>query len=202
MTSLQEPSTPSAGLLESALSSFLTHSTPPASTLDHPALFHQLALQVQHNLQYQHDWIDLTVHTHSPLSPTRLLSRPLIAGVPPQRIYVHPDEQIELLTRKGDGEDGDGNEVDLKPERVWVLPTHLKEKWSLKRFAEVFDAIGRLPPESGSGLSAGSDQLTSLVDKSDEGERGVKRILLATVSDDSTVMYYIVHDGIVKPRQN
>lgn len=29
-----------------------------------------------------------------------------------------------------------------------------------------------------------------------------KRVLLATLDDDSTVVYYIVHDGIVKPRQN
>jgi len=26
--------------------------------------------------------------------------------------------------------------------------------------------------------------------------------LLATLTDDSTVVYYIMHDGIVKPRQN
>ena len=32
--------------------------------------------------------------------------------------------------------------------------------------------------------------------------RTTKRILLATVDDDSTVVYYIIHDGIVKPRQN
>ena len=74
----------------------------------------------------------------------------------------------------------------------WVLPTHLKEKWSLRRFAEVFDAVGERPPSGEEG---------------DEGEglekrRGGKRVLLATVSDDSTVVYYIVHDGIVKPRQN
>lgn len=29
-----------------------------------------------------------------------------------------------------------------------------------------------------------------------------KRVLLATVEEDSTVVYYVVHDGIVKPRQN
>lgn len=34
------------------------------------------------------------------------------------------------------------------------------------------------------------------------GERRQKRLLLATLHDDSTVVYYIMHDGIVKPRQN
>ena len=32
--------------------------------------------------------------------------------------------------------------------------------------------------------------------------RTTKRVLLATVDNDSTVVYYIIHDGIVKPRQN
>ncbi len=29
-----------------------------------------------------------------------------------------------------------------------------------------------------------------------------KRVLLATIQDDSTIVYYFIHDGIVKPRQN
>ena len=29
-----------------------------------------------------------------------------------------------------------------------------------------------------------------------------KRLLLAILDDDSTIVYYIVHDGLVKPRQN
>ena len=29
-----------------------------------------------------------------------------------------------------------------------------------------------------------------------------KRVLLAIVDDDSTIVYYIVHEGVVKPRQN
>jgi len=51
--------------------------------------------------------------------------------------------------------------------------------------AEVFDAM----PEGYWGVNA-------------KGEIRKKRLLLAVVSDDSTVVYYFVHDGIVKPRQN
>ena len=83
-------------------------------------------------------------------------------------------------------------EEDVPVEREWVLPTHLREKWSLRRFAEVFDAVAEKPPELDQG-----------VEEAGKGKRrGGKRVLLATVSDDSTVVYYIVHDGIVKPRQN
>lgn len=104
---------------------------------------------------------------------------------------MHPDQQVEEL-KAGVRDDGE-----VGREREWVLPTHLLEKWSLRRFAEVFDAVGEVP----------------VVDEGEEGEekgkeegkgkrRGGKRVLLATLGDDSTVVYYIVHDGIVKPRQN
>lgn len=94
----------------------------------------------------------------------------------------------------------------LAPQREWVLPSHLKEKWTLRRFGEAFDSISNVPREGeGEGLF------------DEEGEGGTeaelaepnkwrtdmpKRMLLATLDDDSTVVYYIVHDGIVKPRQN
>lgn len=81
---------------------------------------------------------------------------------------------------------------EVKAEREWVLPSHLREKWTLRRFGEVFDHIGIVPPDE--------------EDEKEEQEvnkwRTTKRVLLATVDDDSTLVYYIVHDGIVKPRQN
>ena len=111
---------------------------------------------------------------------------------------MHPDDQVEELKRGLDPTKGE-------PEREWVLPTHLAEKWSLRRFGEVFGAVGEEPPEEG-----GMEDVSR--DESEDGgagggpgrkkRRGGKRILLATLGDDSTVVYYIVHDGIVKPRQN
>lgn len=74
---------------------------------------------------------------------------------------------------------------------------------SLAKFAAVFDALGTVPPGGGEEEEGEGDA---------EGEKTVgwqwqgihrqKRILLATLHDDSTVVYYIMHDGIVKPRQN
>ncbi|KAL9120994.1 MAG: hypothetical protein Q9187_002447 [Circinaria calcarea] len=177
----------------SALTTFIHTSTPPSASLTHPLHYHHLASQVLHNLRYQHDWTSLQIHTHSPLSAhsETLLPRPLISGLPPHRIYIHPDEQIELLKKGAEG----GKEDEEKREREWVLPTHLKEKWCLRRFAEVFDAVGETPPD---GEQDENGREGAAVEK----RRGGKRVLLATVSDDSTVVYYIVHDGIVKPRQN
>lgn len=101
---------------------------------------------------------------------------------------MHPDQQVEELKAGIKDE-----EVDV--DREWVLPTHLLEKWSLRRFAEVFDAVGEEPPEDD---EREQDDARLMKGK----RRGGKRVLLATLGDDSTVVYYIVHDGIVKPRQN
>ncbi|KAI0910276.1 tRNA-splicing endonuclease subunit Sen15 [Ustulina deusta] len=136
----------------------------------------QLAATVLDNLRYQHDWTELRVLTHSPTN-SKPLMRPMVSGLPPRRLYVHPDDQIAMLKSSAIP---DGKIFDT-PEVEWVLPTHISEKWTLKAFAAVFDS---LPLQ----LSA-------------QPERP-KRIVLATIHSDSTIVYYILHDGIVKPRQN
>ena len=107
---------------------------------------------------------------------------------------------------------------EVESEREWVLPSHIREKWSLRRFGEVFDVIGVVPPgysgredrregegEVGGGAQEGTEDEQDEEDE-DEDEinpwRKTKRVVLATLDDDSTVVYYIVHNGIVKPRQN
>ena len=99
---------------------------------------------------------------------------------------MHPDQQVEELKAGVKDED-------VQVEREWVLPTHLQEKWSLRRFAEVFDGVQEEPSE---------DDERQRREEMKGKRRDGKRVLLATLSDDSTVVYYIVHDGIVKPRQN
>ncbi|KAK3706089.1 hypothetical protein LTR37_012916 [Vermiconidia calcicola] len=193
----------------SALQSFLG-STGSDSSQETQLL--QLALQIAHNLRYQHNWDDIRIHYDS---TTRIKSqppiRPLISGFPPQRLYVHPDEQIEVLQKQKD--EGKAGMPDLPREREWVLPSHLREKWSLRRFGEVFNAISTVPPqEDGEALFDDSKRAAHTKEGGDDSMEGAptnkwrisqpKRLLLATLDDDSTVVYYIVHDGIVKPRQN
>ena len=159
------------------------HHASAAKSSDHEPHLEALALQVQHNLQFQHDWKSVHVHRHSPLDASLKLPRPLVSGVPPDPIYVHPDEQIELIKAGIE-------EKDIPSRREWVLPTHLREKWTLRRFAEVFNRIDKIPPDPNGAV------------EESPYEKELKRVLLATVDDDSTITYYIVHDGIVKPRQN
>jgi len=168
-----------------------------SSTAVHLPHLQALAIQVKHNLEYQHSWSALHVHTHSPLT-LEPLSRPLVSGLPPQRIYIHPDEQVELLKeadrkRKANKTAGEnaGLQVKAEPEREWILPTRLNEKWTLRRLAEVFDAITSVPPA-----------LERVQESPENPWRTTKRVLLGTADSDSTIVYYIVHDGVVKPRQN
>ncbi|KAI0881903.1 tRNA-splicing endonuclease subunit Sen15 [Annulohypoxylon maeteangense] len=138
--------------------------------------FEHLAASVLDNLRYQHDWTELQILTHSPVDNSPL-PRPMVSGLPPRQLYLHPDDQIEMLKSNPDL----AGRIPGKPVVEWVLPTHLAEKWTLKAFASVFDSM---PPQP----SANADR--------------VKRVLLATMHDDSTIVYYFMHDGIVKPRQN
>ncbi|KAG4431058.1 hypothetical protein IFR05_013464 [Cadophora sp. M221] len=180
----------------SALNEVLQSSKATLTSSPHPAHLHNLATQVAHDLQYQHDWSGITIHTHSPLTNDPL-PRPVISGLPPKRAYTHPDEQVEILK----AEHKTGERIEQRPEREWVLPTHLQEKMSVGKFAAVFDALGTVPP-GGEDEGEGDAEGEKTVGWQWQGIHRQKRILLATLHDDSTVVYYIMHDGIVKPRQN
>ena len=148
----------------------------------YPDHLNHLTKQVLHNLQYQHRWIDLEIHASAPGSG-RPFPRPLISGLPPKRLYMHPDEQADLLKKQSrhqnasssaikGGRDGQANPLEA-PVTEWVLPTHLREKWTLRQFAEVFN---------------------SMDEKTASGEPpwdAHKRVVLATLQDDSTIVYYV-----------
>ena len=175
----------------SALEDVLENSKSTLQDSPHPTHLHHLASSVAHDLQYQHDWNSLTIHTHSPLTGLQL-PRPIVSGLPPRRAYIHPDEQAEILKAEHDS----GAYIKQCVEPEWVLPTHLLEKWSLANFAAVFDALETVPP------SENDVEEENGVGQKWQGKNRQKRLLLATLHDDSTIVYYIMHDGIVKPRQN
>ncbi|OKL60528.1 hypothetical protein UA08_04201 [Talaromyces atroroseus] len=185
-----------------------------------------LTTQVFHNLQHQHLWTSLETH-HPQNNQTALLQEqqnqevaasvsglpvPLISGIPPHRMYTHPDEQLYLLEiglREGD----------LPSERLWVLPTTQGQSWSLQKLSAVFDALPSPSFSSLSGSEATRDdnkdkdreaKLTQYFERrrraDERNEWGGKRLILAMVDrlvgGDGTVVYYVVHDGHVKPRQN
>ncbi|KAK6456277.1 tRNA-splicing endonuclease subunit Sen15 [Scheffersomyces xylosifermentans] len=72
----------------------------------------------------------------------------------------------------------DSNDEEDQPE--WVIPRSLvsNSSISVKEINEWFTGIAILE------------------------EKRPKRITIGIVNDDGTVVYYFIHDGIVKPRQN
>jgi len=227
-STLGDPGVDTSGLHKFIAANKLPESSP------HTPHAHRLALQVAHNLRFQQGWTGIRLHYQPCLYATaKVLPRPVISGIPPKRLYVHPDEQIELLQRQRD--QGKAGWPEVAAEREWVVSTQLREAWTLRRFAEVFDALAAVPPEDEGGKIdfeaklRRSHSIDGKVKVEDEGSpeglrplgRAVsvdreipqaaqnpwrtgqpKRMLLATLDDDSTVVYYVVHDGLVKPRQN
>ncbi|KAL7924976.1 tRNA-splicing endonuclease subunit Sen15 [Trichoderma austrokoningii] len=126
-----------------------------------------VASAVFQNLQDQHQWASLEILSIPGLP------RPMIRGLPPRLLYLHPDDQISALAY----EKSAGTRAQHDAEFEWVLAVHLSEKWTLSNFAAVIDALP-------------------------DARKGAKRIVLAALHNDSTVVYYIVQEGMIKPRQN
>ncbi|KAK6335674.1 hypothetical protein TWF696_002440 [Orbilia brochopaga] len=146
---------------------------------DHEPHLLNLRSVVRSNLQYQHYWTDLTlldtladIHSNDDGDNAQLenLPWPMIYGRPPDQLY-DPEHAASNAS---------GTNPKPTPELEYVLPVHLDEKFTLRKWAAVFDALP----------------------KPCEDADSKKRIVVAVVSGDSTVVYYIMHDGIVKPRQN
>ncbi|EAL88254.1 hypothetical protein KXW98_001337 [Aspergillus fumigatus] len=210
------PQAPEPSALTTLLTSTSSSSNPLSAT----------AIQVLHNLQHQHLWTSLQIHdlqiSNSSVSPSstststdKLSSSPsyLISGIPPHRIYTHPDEQLFMLER-GLRED------DIELERMFVIPTAHGQSWSLRKMAAVFDALPEDEDESNAqslddAKASGNNaekaaKLTEYYEYRRKArvtkEWGGKRLLLAMVDrsmgGDGTMVYYVVQEGAVKPRQN
>ncbi|KAL4741843.1 hypothetical protein BDV11DRAFT_47823 [Aspergillus similis] len=174
--------------------------------------------QVLHNLQHQHLWTSIQIHQMATKFPITLIS-----GIPPHRVYTHPDEQLYMVERGL-------REEDVELDRMFVVPTVQGQSWSLEKMAAVFDALPD-PAEEEGVTAAGIDTKAEAEEKAsrDEngaadkaaklaeyydyrakarrtGEWGSKRLLLAMIDKgtggEGTVVYYVVQEGAVKPRQN
>ncbi|KAJ5084617.1 hypothetical protein NUU61_009196 [Penicillium alfredii] len=223
MPSTQEdPAPPKLSSLSQLISAASASENPLAAT----------TIQILHNLRHQHLWTslqihDLPAHINTPKAPgtiphgspldsttqknNNILPTSLISGIPPHRVYTHPDEQLYML-EKGLHDD------DLRQERLFVIPTAQGQPWSLHRMAAVFDSLAEIRvtddgAESRTEQSVDPDKASKLAEyyyKKEQvratGEWGGKRLLLAMVDrglgGEGTVVYYVVQEGEVKPRQN
>ncbi|KAI9931851.1 hypothetical protein ASPWEDRAFT_375062 [Aspergillus wentii DTO 134E9] len=191
----------------SALTNLISASSVPGHPLS------ATTTQILHNLQHQHLWTALHIHDiqlpTDPSSPEDQQSKSgfLISGIPPHRVYTHPDEQLYMLERGL-------RDADIELERMFVLPTVQGQSWSLRKMAAVFDSLPEGEEEPSSyEVSDKEDKAAKLQEYYEyrtkaraTKEWGSKRLLLAMVDKgmggDGTVVYYVVQEGAVKPRQN
>lgn len=210
MTTAQSIPTPEPSALTNLVSS-----TTSSSSTDTPLAATPTTHQVLHNLQHQHLWTSLEIHTLPIEFPVALIS-----GIPPHRVYTHPDEQLYMVERGL-------REEDVELERMFVVPTVQAQSWSLEMMAAVFDSLPDIGTEigeddevdaknevgeetNGAGDREKAGRLADYYGRRAQarrsGEWGGKRLLLAMIDKgmggEGTVVYYIVQEGTVKPRQN
>ncbi|KAJ9609430.1 hypothetical protein H2200_005757 [Cladophialophora chaetospira] len=138
-------------------------------------------------------------------------SIPLISGLPPQHSYIHPDLQTHLIKHKI-------KETEIPVQRDFVLPLALGEKWTLSRFCTVFDSLSereavrvQRPGNEANVRGQGNGSARANGRASGQGSsyehKDQKRVLLGMranegMGGDGTIVYYIMQEGEVKPRQN
>lgn len=76
-----------------------------------------------------------------------------------------------------------------------IPPNHLVEH-------DLDNQVEWVVPQTMDTPSVSMDTIGEWFDKVAEHSNRPKRITMAIVNDDGTIVYYFVHDGVIKPRQN
>ncbi|OUM51274.1 hypothetical protein BVG19_g366 [[Candida] boidinii] len=135
---------------------------------------------VELNLTYHLLWSEIdTVSIEFKTNDDKLHKIGLIYGKPPKQLnptIPYKKENAETETGTGEDKNQDKNH-DLKE---WVLPILKSTQLTIEKIDLIFDNIKS---------------------KSDLNQRP-KRILLGIIDEDSSIVYYTIHDGVTKPRQS
>ncbi|ODQ65795.1 hypothetical protein NADFUDRAFT_51073 [Nadsonia fulvescens var. elongata DSM 6958] len=155
-----------------------------------------LAIQVKTNLIYHHLWSNFTeykiqkeITSAESKSPTIGSSKGtqneesnlliVLRGQPPNSL--DPKEEVQNNSHNV----SEGPE-DMPVPYEWILPAKTEDKWSVKQWDEIFEKIDRL----------------SVINETNGEHKRVERVLMAMVTNDSTIVYYFINKGIKKPRKN
>ncbi|KAK5055106.1 hypothetical protein LTR84_012854 [Exophiala bonariae] len=157
----------------------------------------------------------IPILNHEALSSSNVVQ--LISGLPPRHSYIHPDLQLHLVKHSIP-------EASLPVQREFVLPLSTADPWTLRRFCAVFDALSERatvvvnadhspgPPPAVAGVGGGAaTRVNGTANRARpiplHEHKDQKRVLLGMRAregrgGDGTVVYYIMQEGEVKPRQN
>ncbi|KAK9457355.1 Sen15 protein-domain-containing protein [Dipodascopsis uninucleata] len=131
-----------------------------------------IANKVKLNLDLHHLWTELELHQF-----------PVVDDEKSSDAFPYLDNgEIVLITGRPPDKlystDSKDPNDDSKILTEWILPARKESNWSLRKWAVIFKTI---------------EVYTGVI---------VNRILMALYTEDSTVVYYFVHKGLIKPRKN
>ncbi|KAI5961533.1 SEN15 [Candida theae] len=160
--------------------------------------------QVRLNLIHYNLWTQVDVHNDY-----------ILSGLPPAKLVsTDADAKREwvVCTRLNEQDKLSVKEINSWFEEIKSFTKESKEEKSVKlnttsdtnehndQQPSTFSKVPSTETKSLSGNN--SDSIWKPVDKTMNGKGRVDRITIALINDDGTIVYYFIHDGITKPRQN
>lgn len=174
--------------------------------------------QVRLNLVHYNLWTQVEVHNNyilSGLPPTKLVS----TDSDSKREWIvckRLNEQSKLKVKEinswfeeikqftNGNEEKRGNEFKLDvPSEAHLQSQDTTENSKKAETEDVSSSSTHIEPASTDDSKPHPpNSLWKPIDKTMNGKGRVDRITIALINDDGTIVYYFIHDGITKPRQN
>lgn len=174
--------------------------------------------QVRLNLVHYNLWTQVEVHNNyilSGLPPTKLVS----TDPDSKREWIvckRLNEQSKLKVKEinswfeeikqftNGNEEKRGNEFKLDvPSEAHLQSQDTTENSKQAETEDVSSSSTHTGPAStGDSKPHPPNSIWKPIDKTMNGKGRVDRITIALINDDGTIVYYFIHDGITKPRQN
>ena len=187
------------------MTSQTTTTSSSSSTIKQSPFETSILDQVRLNLIHYNYWNNVTVYKHDDLE--------FLSGYPPEplipsdNINITPatpilkslnnPKQIEIDNK--DDKIENINQLQLETDIEWIIPrrlihhqTQTQTQTQLQNQNQNQDQLK---------LTVGEINHWFKIIKTIIGYRP-KRIIIAIINDDGTIVYYFIHDGITKPRQN
>ncbi|CDK24402.1 unnamed protein product [Kuraishia capsulata CBS 1993] len=95
----------------------------------------------------------------------------VVRGVPPKKL-----SETTSISSTGETESSTTDKPDGDTSEEWVLPLSISDKLTVENIEQIFESIRSV------------------------GSYRPKRIIAGLLDDDGSVVYYFIHDGLVKPR--
>lgn len=175
-----------------------------------------LLQRVRINLLYMNSWTNVQIY-NSTLGQLEIGTSSVdscesilfLTGFPPHSLHPQPATSLNI-------EPSNGNNNERPAALEFVFPVCIgSQDLTMQQIDSIFSSIGQTRVELNDQKIQGSSEEIQESQPRQENQKNTKtidslpllfgrpaRIILAIVSDDGTIVYYFVHDGLVKPKKN